>query len=119
MQKFSVKKIKIPSEDRTFNMDPTGIAPVSPSDNNGMLHTYTTGPGPRAYGKTEKALLQGLFLRHSVFVRSVTNISLYGTIIRLGCLFVKWKSVDNQNPATSLYQDYNIKKSVFQLILKK
>lgn len=48
---------------------------------------------------TEKALLQGLFLRHSVFVRSVTNISLYEAIIRPGCLFVKWKSVDNQKTA--------------------
>ena len=46
-------------------MAPTGLAPVSPCGNSGMLHIYTTGPGPHFYGKTEKALFQGLSLCHT------------------------------------------------------
>ncbi|OGZ45011.1 MAG: hypothetical protein A3J54_03135 [Candidatus Ryanbacteria bacterium RIFCSPHIGHO2_02_FULL_45_13b] len=46
-------------------VDPTGLAPVSPCGNSGMLHIYTTGPGPHLYSKTEKALFQGLSLCHT------------------------------------------------------
>ena len=48
-----------------------GFAPGSLCDNNSMLRTYTTGPGPRIECKIEKALLQGLFLRHTAYARSV------------------------------------------------
>lgn len=58
---------------RFSDVDPAGLAPASPSDNNGMLHPYTTGPGPQSYTKIEKALFQGLFLCHSGLVRSNTD----------------------------------------------
>ena len=90
-----MKKIKIPSEDRNFSVDPTGFAPASLCDNNRMLHTYTTGPGPRVYDKTEKAPFQGLFLSHTEYARNVTNICCINTLYVQRRLFVKQAVVDN------------------------
>ena len=69
-----IKKSYAETNVRFFNVDPTGLAPASPCGNSGMLRTYTTGPGPRVYAKIEKVLLQGLFLCHTDYARSFTNI---------------------------------------------
>ncbi|KKT41076.1 MAG: hypothetical protein UW30_C0012G0002 [Candidatus Giovannonibacteria bacterium GW2011_GWA2_44_13b] len=79
MQKNQQKiyKLKIPLlRAGIFSVDLAGFEPASPSSNNGMLRTYTTGPGPRNYRKIEKAPLQELFLSHSGFARNFTNIPL-------------------------------------------
>ena len=71
---MKIKKSYTKMNVRFFDVDPTGLAPVSPCGNSGMLRPYTTGPDPQVYAKIEKALLQGLFLRHTDYARSFTNI---------------------------------------------
>jgi len=55
-------KIKTPSEDRIFNVDPTGLTPVSPVVKNGILLHKLRAQGPQKYFKTKRALLQELSL---------------------------------------------------------
>ena len=57
-----IKKLKIPSEDRTFNVDPTGLTPVSPFVKDGILLHKLQAQGPRKHAKTKEVLLQGLSL---------------------------------------------------------
>src|SRR3989338_2869435 len=38
------EKSKTAREGRFLSVDPAGLAPASPSDNNGMLRSYTTDP---------------------------------------------------------------------------
>ncbi len=53
-----IKKIKIPSEDRIFNVDPTGLTPVSSGANADML-LYT----PRAQVHKKSINKKALFFK--------------------------------------------------------
>ena len=55
-----IKKLKIPSEDRTFNMDPTGFKPASPLAKGSILSHKLQARVHIKDIKTKKALLQGL-----------------------------------------------------------
>ena len=60
---MSGRKSKNPAFKQSFlSVDLTGIEPVSLRVKGSMLTHYTTGPGPRNYYTTKKALLQELSL---------------------------------------------------------
>ena len=56
------RKLKTPSEDRIFSVDPTGLAPVSLRVDGRILLHKTTGPGPQSQYETKRPLFQGIFL---------------------------------------------------------
>jgi len=56
------KKLKIPSEDRSFSVDPTGLAPVSLCVENNMLLYTLRARVHDDYRKAKRTLLQGFFL---------------------------------------------------------
>lgn len=70
------EKLKIPSRDRIFNMDPAGFAPASLGANANML-LHTIRARIRDYLKLKEILLQGFLFSTQLDPLYTNHVSVY------------------------------------------